>query len=52
MSVLLGSGLSGFFSPVLQNMLVRYRKVISLLSDVACLHNIGACVAFEEFTKV
>lgn len=32
--------------------IARYRKVISLLSDVACLHSIGACVACEEYTKV
>lgn len=49
---LLGSGLSGLFSLVLQNTLARYGKVISLLSDVACLRCIGARVAFEEFTEL
>lgn len=40
------------YSVMLQNMLARHGKVISLLSDVACLHSIGAHVAFEDFTKL
>jgi len=46
------NGPSCFFSPVLQNVLARYGNVISLLAHVACLHSIGAGVAFEEFTKL